>query len=204
MARYPKKNFPLDDEIPQRQLSRLEESQLRKTCVNCWTTKPLSAFYSPKPGKYYGRCRECINAYKREWQHTHNYQKGRERERLANLRGFNDYDSYIQHKNWAVGKPCPLCSKPMVLKGRAEAVWLGREDLPNSYNEGFICKLCSSAIRRLKKNPNLQEFVNTYDVPLSDTLPEGDKVKTTKRKPGRPFKGQPSTDFIKKSKESDA
>jgi hypothetical protein len=186
MARYQKKNFPLDDEIPLRKLTRLEESKLRKTCVCCMTTKTLIDFYSPRPGKYYGRCRQCTNEYKKKWQHETSYQKGRERERLARFRGFTDYDTYLQHKNWAVGKPCPLCSAPMVLKGRAEAVWLGREDLPNSYKEGFICKLCSSAIRRLKNNPNLQEFVDTYDVPLSDTLPEGDSVLVTPRKMGRP------------------
>lgn len=186
MGKYNIKNFPLDDEIPNRQLTRTEEAKLRKTCVACLTTKTLTEFYSPKPGKYIGRCRECTNAYKREWQFNTSYQKGKERERLAKLRGFTSYDEYLREKNWAVGKPCPVCNNKLALKGAYEAVCLGRENLPNSYRDGFVCKKCTSTMRRLLKFPQLLDFIHIYDIPLKDTLPEDDPVKLAPRKMGRP------------------
>lgn len=65
-----------------------------KTCTRCQQPKPLSSFYTQKPGKVFARCKECTKAYNREWK-AKNPEKGRESQKQWN-KTVNGY----RHSMW--------------------------------------------------------------------------------------------------------
>lgn len=118
-----------------------------KQCNKCGAIKPLGEFAKRDKGKYRPTCKECHNAYQREyWQRAGTWEKQKDRitqykrdnkAKLAALKYGISEEQYIE----GMSGLCQLCgNRPAEAVDHCHATGLFR---------GFLCGLCNRGIGML-------------------------------------------------------